>query len=151
MKANVLFLYEKFEEERQLTLTEAEAVERSATSCDDRDLAIICKMTKDMVEDLKISISNVKTNDPKGSDEMEGCQERHRNISKKCRHYNRGFCKFGRSCKYYHPKLVCEVYLQDGLCLQRKCPKRHPRHCRYWSSKSEGCTRNEECQYLHLE
>ena len=45
---------------------------------------------------------------------------------------------------------MCDEYLQDGLCIQRRCPKRHPRHCRYWSSKPEGCNRNEECQYLHL-
>ena len=36
------------------------------------------------------------------------------------------------------------------MCLNRRCPKRHPHHCKYWTSKPEGCKRNETCQYLHL-
>ena len=40
--------------------------------------------------------------------------------------------------------------MRDGICLQIKCPKRHPRHCRHWISKPEGCNRNETCQYLHI-
>ena len=31
-----------------------------------------------------------------------------------------------------------------------KCPRRHPQHCRHWTSKPEGCNRNETCQYLHI-
>ena len=36
------------------------------------------------------------------------------------------------------------------LLQQRNCPERHPRHCRFWTSKSEGCRRKEKCQYLHV-
>ena len=78
-----------------------------------------------------------------------GKKQRHKR-DRKCRFYNRGFCKFGRSCNFGHPQLVCKEYLEDGICRQRECPKRHPRHCRYWTSKAEGCKRREECQYLHV-
>ena len=98
-----------------------------------------------------MSISNDKTDsEEEGSDIMERDQGGNQHLNKKCRYYNRGFCKFGRSCKFHHPTVVCDEYLQDGVCTQRRCPKRHPRHCRYWSTKPEGCTRNEKCQYLHV-
>ena len=61
-----------------------------------------------------------------------------------------GYCKFDGDCKFRHSELICEEYLRDGLCLKRHCPDRHPRHCRFWTRKPEGCRRGEGCQYLHV-
>ena len=70
---------------------------------------------------------------------------------KKCRYYNRGFCKFSDKCIFVHPLEACNDYLEDGICRKEKCAQRHPRHCRYWTKHQEGCKRENLCQYLHAE
>ena len=147
IKENLKTIYDEFEKERVLALREAESIKKSAKS--DPGLVKTCEIAEEILEELRF---NIPENTEYVADKRQhGCQERNSN-SRKCRYYNRGFCKFEQKCKFDHPKLVCEEYLQDGLCLQKKCPKRHPRHCysRYWANTPEGCRRNENCQYLHV-
>ena len=149
MRKNLSNMYEEYEKERMAILSEAEGIETWAKINSNQDLVGTCKTTKVILEGLRIDFKNME-NMEHGRKEVYtglGVQEKH---YRKCRYYNRGFCKYGRQCKFYHPKLVCSEYLRDGICLQIKCPKRHPRHCRHWTSKTEGCNRNETCQYLHI-
>ena len=44
---------------------------------------------------------------------------------------------------------VCETFLQKGICSKRGCESRHPKDCRHWTGKPEGCYRKETCDYLH--
>ena len=150
LKHNIVNLYEEFEKERRATLSEAKEIERSAKDNFNQDLVETCRVTKVILEDLKVDIlPNVETENPEEhSFTRNGGQVNFRSL-KKCRYYNRGFCKYEGKCKFYHPEIVCEEYLQDGLCRQRKCEKRHPRHCRFWTTKPEGCRRGETCRYLH--
>ena len=67
---------------------------------------------------------------------------------KKCRYYNRGFCKFQDECNFDHPSTICHILLQNGKCYLRQCPDRHPKICRYWQME-EGCRRSQYCTYLH--
>ncbi|GES90633.1 cleavage and polyadenylation specificity factor subunit 4 [Rhizophagus clarus] len=48
---------------------------------------------------------------------------------KECRSYERGFCKYGPTCKYKHTRRVlCDLYL-TGFCTRGPtCPNAHPRH-----------------------
>ena len=46
---------------------------------------------------------------------------------------------------------TCHEYLEDGICRTVNCIQRHPRHCRYWTKRLEGCKRGISCQYLHVE
>ena len=69
---------------------------------------------------------------------------------KKCRYYNRGYCKFENRCRFHHPENICQDFVQNGICRTQQCHNRHPRDCRYWTNKQEGCNRQEKCQYLHL-
>ena len=69
---------------------------------------------------------------------------------RKCRHHNRGYCKFGDNCIFFHSNDVCQDFLESGICRARECGKRHPKDCRYWKRK-EGCRRNDLCRYLHNE
>ena len=72
-------------------------------------------------------------------------EARHR----KCRHYDKGYCKNGSRCIYFHPNHVCRIHLEgDGNCKDKKCWETHPKNCKYWIRK-EGCTRGETCTYLH--
>ena len=68
--------------------------------------------------------------------------------TKKCRYWNRGFCREGKSCKFSHPNEDCKNFLETGKCKERECRQRHRRKCRYYTTE-EGCFRKENCQYLH--
>ena len=71
-------------------------------------------------------------------------------IPRKCRFFNRGYCKYQDQCNYHHSPVICQKYLSTGICEEKACSARHPRHCRYWSTKAEGCKRESACQYLHI-
>ena len=70
---------------------------------------------------------------------------------RKCRYHNRGFCKFGDQCHFQHHSSICEEYKNNGQCERQDCHSRHPKLCRHWAKKPDGCKRNEKCQYLHDE
>ena len=67
---------------------------------------------------------------------------------RKCRYYNRGYCKFQEECNFAHPSTICQDLLKNGKCYLRQCPDRHPKICRYWQ-REEGCRRSQYCTYLH--
>ena len=66
----------------------------------------------------------------------------------KCKYYNRGFCKFGVDCAFYHPTDDCEHLMAGYHCSKSACSKRHRQICKFWDSK-KGCFRKADCQYLH--
>ena len=73
-----------------------------------------------------------------------------RNIVKKCRYHNRGYCKFKDNCRFLHSQVICGNFLENQVCRTRQCQNRHPKDCRYWTENPEGCIRQDSCQYLHL-
>ena len=52
---------------------------------------------------------------------------------------------------FFHSGDVCQEFMESGICRIWDCNKRHPKDCRYWKRKKEGCRRNDLCQYLHNE
>ena len=66
---------------------------------------------------------------------------------KKCRYFDKGFCKFTTKCRYIHPQNICNSYRSIERCDQSDCPNRHPKVCK-WVECSKGCIR-ENCAYLH--
>ena len=68
---------------------------------------------------------------------------------RKCGYFNRGFCKYGDKCHYFHAPVICHEYLEEGNCGKTSCSERHPKACKYWAESQEGCHRQESCQYLH--
>ena len=73
-----------------------------------------------------------------------------RKSTRKCRYYNKGYCKLGTSCGFGHLDIDCKHHLAGEECRERGCQKRHRKLCRYWKSKS-GCFRGSKCQFLHEE
>ena len=68
----------------------------------------------------------------------------------KCKFYNRGYCKQGFSCEFFHPDEICEEFANVGTCSGGEhCLKRHPRKCRYWCKGV--CFRGPSCAYQHQE
>ena len=63
---------------------------------------------------------------------------------KKCWHFNNGFCKFKVSCRYEHPKEICQTY----QCKNQSCEKRHPKACRLFRSHHQ-CKFGDKCAYSH--
>ena len=41
-------------------------------------------------------------------------------MTKKLRQFNRGFCKYKKKCRFYHPEHICEDYLKSNNCEQKE-------------------------------
>ena len=39
-----------------------------------------------------------------------------RNILKKCRYHNRGYCKFKDNCRFLHSQVICGNFLENQMC-----------------------------------
>ena len=70
-------------------------------------------------------------------------------MTKKCRYFNIGYCKYNKKCRFYHPEHICEDYLKYNGCENKECNKRHPRKCK-WEGNRGGCRRHGDCDYLHF-
>ena len=69
--------------------------------------------------------------------------------TRKCRHFNRGFCKFRNNCNFDHNPEICDDYLRNKLCKRTDCPHRHPKPCRNVKN-GERCNWGQNCLYLHI-
>ena len=63
--------------------------------------------------------------------------------NKRCKWWNRGYCKFKQSCPYLHPKKICI----EEQCLNKECKKRHPNSCKNWQKGS--CRFENLCEFTH--
>ena len=61
-----------------------------------------------------------------------------------CLFFKFGYCKFKSNCKNKHVTQVCD----DEKCVQKKCPKRHPRNCKY-DTTFGSCKLGTACAYAH--
>ena len=69
---------------------------------------------------------------------------------RRCKYFNRGFCRENETCPYFHPDIICQEFGVTGTCSQgRACEARHPHSCKYW--RRGCCWRNDDCLYLHRE
>ena len=66
---------------------------------------------------------------------------------KKCRYFNKGYCKYEEKCKFGHPLEICEIHLESLKCTIKGCKRRHPKTCK-WFSREVGCKR-QNCDFLH--
>ena len=67
--------------------------------------------------------------------------------SKKCKYFNRGYCKYKFKCKFVHPGEICTIYLEGKRCDDKNCEDRHPKVCKWWL---QGGCRGRNCDYLHV-
>ena len=101
---------------------------------------------KKTIEPLKKALENLT--------KIRGCEgiytDNKQYPRRKCRYFNRGFCKFGKTCLFVHPSTICDKLLNGDVCKTRGCQHRHPKNCRHWSKKSEGCRRLDACHLYIL-
>ena len=66
--------------------------------------------------------------------------------NKKCVNFDRGFCRHGEKCHYFHPEKnkVCV----DQTCPNLECNLRHPNPCKF----GQRCyfLRTNECLFSHV-
>ena len=66
----------------------------------------------------------------------------------RCKYQNKGYCKEGSQCDYFHPEEPCHEQSLSGVCSKEKtCPSRHPNKCKFWIRGH--CWRGNTCIYLH--
>ena len=72
----------------------------------------------------------------------------HQKKPKKCRYFDRGYCKYKTKCRFTHMLGLCSQYLQIGKCERKECDQRHPKSCK-WDKGNSACKRGIDCMYLH--
>jgi hypothetical protein len=82
------------------------------------------------------------------ADIVEEIDQQKEKDRRRCKWWNRGYCREKDSCSYSHPTGDCAEHLQ-GRCTRRGCTSlRHRKVCKFLSSEA-GCLRGETCEYLH--
>ena len=61
-----------------------------------------------------------------------------------CKHYQRGYCRYGSKCLQPHISKICK----DRICRKHNCRERHPRTCKFYASNGE-CKWKDTCAYEH--
>ena len=130
------------EDERKSILSEVTTLKNSAGNSGTwGSLKIMC-------ENLEMMLNNLSVNVQKESETNREPQFINR-PPRKCRYFNRGFCKYREGCKYYHSPVICKDYVEVGICRKSSCFNRHPKTCKHWSVSPNGCPREDSCLYLH--
>ena len=90
----------------------------------------------------KINLETSKSNEKGHEEPIQDQKEKNQVKRKRCKHFNKGHCKYSNRCRNSHPTEVCGTYLGSGKCDQRSCQDRHPKICKWWLGNS-GCRRND--------
>ena len=109
------------------------------------------KRIDEEVKQIVVNKLDAKTNTASDKAKEDGGKIRVEDKNrKKCRYYDRGFCKYNKKCRFLHPEGICQDYLETLKCGGKECFQRHPKLCR-WDQGKGGCKRGEDCLYLHKE
>ena len=106
------------------------------------------KVLEDIIEKQKKSIdTQIEKKKEEETKQQKGEERGHKKSSKRCRYWNRGFCREKSSCLFSHVKEDCESFQKDGSCHDRTCKKRHRKECCYFNKGN--CFRGDKCEYMH--
>ena len=74
----------------------------------------ICKIDEELLDmGKRTKFDKDKVAQRKEENEVKEISDKVKNKKiKKCRYYNRGYCKYKSKCRYNHPKEVCKEYLE---------------------------------------
>ena len=67
------------------------------------------------------------TNHDSDKDEEEPKDKVNKIQRRKCRYFDRGFCKFNNKCRFSHPDGICKDYSKTHKCEKKGCPESHPK------------------------
>ena len=155
LNSRIISLVEKIksiEEERRVILREVKTVKNAAknSGAGGEVLEEVCENLERLLENVVI---NVQENDTRKTKKIQQIKRNGESemAKQKCRYFNRGYCKYGSKCRFFHSQEICDEFVEEGICNKVGFTKRHPKHCRYWTGNPEGCSRSDSCQYLHVE
>ena len=100
-------------------------------------------------EETPKSIDDDKTSDNK-EDKKSERKTAENAKKKKCRYEDKGRCKLGKQCEFFHPRGICQSFSKLGSCTYKnKCGLRHPTGvCNEYESKG-NCPRGDMCKFRH--
>ena len=61
-----------------------------------------------------------------------------------CNYHKYGHCKFGETCRKFHPKELCK----NDDCEIQECMNRHPKSCKYFD-EYRRCKFGDFCSFSH--
>ena len=99
------------------------------------------------VENQIREMESEKTKGAKDAEVEEVREVELKNGIKKCRYFNKGYCKYSVKCRYLHPKEVSKNHLERKNCKAKNCKERHPKVCK-WLKEETGC-RRQDCEFVH--
>ena len=113
-------------------------------------VAKIIEENSKAIEKLNKEISKLENQDLKieaSKHEVEKAETKPKDKEKRCRYYNKGYCKYVGKCRYFHANEICQRHLENLKCSEKNCNKRHSNQCK-WFQKEVGCRRSN-CDFLH--
>ena len=83
----------------------------------------ICKIDEELLDmGKRTKFDKDKVAQRKEENEVKEISDKVKNKKiKKCRYYNRGYCKYKSKCRYNHPKDVCKEYFENKNCQKHDC------------------------------
>ena len=98
------------------------------------------KMLNDIVVSNSEAIKNIdieikRIENEKDASKVESEKEVDNNKAikaKKCKYFNRGYCKYKIECRFVHPREICKIYLEGKKGDDKNCKDRHPKVCKWW-------------------
>ena len=112
-----------------------------------KTLEAVIEANSDAIKRIDVEILNIK-NDKAKADISDKNVKEVTNKDKKCKYFDKGYCKYKSECKFAHPDKICKDYLEGRKCDLKTCKARHPKVCK-WSQQRSGC-RRQNCDYLHV-
>ena len=58
---------------------------------------------------------------------------------RKCRYYNKSYCKNESECEFYPSEKICKNFLAVQKCPDMGCSEKHPVSCKFWLRDSRRC------------
>ena len=74
------------------------------------------------IEKLNKEISKLENQDLKieaSKHEVEKAETKPKDKEKRCRYYNKGYCKYVGKCRYFHANEICQRHLENLKCSER--------------------------------
>ena len=119
-----------------------------------RDNSIAIRDVESKIDTIEKEIQSIQSKlesskeDEEVVENVKEIEDSHAHKSRKCKHFNTGFCKLKDSCSFGHKSLkICESHRNAVKCENVGCEERHPKPCRYL--KRGYCWRKESCAYDH--
>ena len=95
---------------------------------------------KDTLTKIEVDFEDIKNIKKDESSKQSFVQE---NDQKRCKWWNRGYCKFKQQCPFLHPKEICI----EEKCVNKDCQKRHPNNCKNYEKGT--CKFLVFCEFKH--